>query len=154
MNRMSKLTFTFTCLASFTMPLFAEDHSASSVSPDAALAKLKEGNARFATSTMSQAKPTAERRAATAQASIRSPLLWSAPILALRPRLSSIQTSGIFLWPGMPAIWSTITPWAALNTRSNTSEHASLWCSATHIAERLRQRSRETKAWPCAISCH
>src|SRR5262245_9145972 len=67
MNSISKLTFTFIGLASFTMTLFADDHSASSVAPDAALAKLKEGNARFASSTMSQAKPTAERRAATAQ---------------------------------------------------------------------------------------
>lgn len=67
MNSISKLTFTFICLASFTMPLFADDHSAPSAGPDAALARLKEGNARFASSTMSQAKPTAERRAATAQ---------------------------------------------------------------------------------------
>lgn len=45
----------------------AADHPASSISADAALAKLKEGNLRFATSEVSQGKPTAARRAETAQ---------------------------------------------------------------------------------------
>ena len=48
--------------------MFGADHPAVSVSPDDALAKLKEGNARFATSKLSAPKPTAARRAETAQA--------------------------------------------------------------------------------------
>ena len=46
----------------------AAESSAPSVSPEDALAKLKEGNARFATSKVSTAKPTAAKRAETAQA--------------------------------------------------------------------------------------
>jgi carbonic anhydrase len=53
------------CLATF---VFAAEPSAPSVSPDDALAKLKEGNARFVTNKVSTAKPTAARRAETAQA--------------------------------------------------------------------------------------
>jgi carbonic anhydrase len=46
----------------------ATDHpEASSVAPDAALAKLTEGNKRFADSKVSTGKPTAARRAETAQ---------------------------------------------------------------------------------------
>jgi len=46
----------------------ATDHpEASSVPPDAALAKLTEGNRRFADSKVSTGKPTAARRAETAQ---------------------------------------------------------------------------------------
>jgi carbonic anhydrase len=46
----------------------ATDHpEASSVPPDAALAKLTEGNRRFADSRVSTGKPTAARRAETAQ---------------------------------------------------------------------------------------
>src|SRR5437763_17010185 len=45
----------------------AADHPVASVSADAALAKLKEGNLRFASSEVSQSKPTAARRAETAQ---------------------------------------------------------------------------------------
>jgi carbonic anhydrase len=45
----------------------AEEHSDASVSADAALAKLKEGNARFVTSKVSSSKPIAARRAETAQ---------------------------------------------------------------------------------------
>src|SRR5438270_8287088 len=48
--------------------VFAADHPVASVSADAALAKLKEGNARFVGSKVSQGKPTAARRAETAQA--------------------------------------------------------------------------------------
>ena len=48
--------------------VFAADHPAASVSADAALAKLKEGNARFVGSKVSEGKPTAARRAETAQA--------------------------------------------------------------------------------------
>src|SRR5438477_12842346 len=45
----------------------AAEHPVASVSADAALAKLKEGNLRFASSEVSQSKPTAARRAETAQ---------------------------------------------------------------------------------------
>jgi carbonic anhydrase len=47
--------------------VFAADHPAASVSADAALAKLKEGNARYVNSKVSSGKPTAARRAETAQ---------------------------------------------------------------------------------------
>lgn len=48
--------------------LFAAEPSEQSVSPDAAIAKLNKGNKRFAEAKVSSSKPTAERRAATAQA--------------------------------------------------------------------------------------
>src|SRR5436309_1275405 len=47
--------------------VLAAEHPAASVSADAALAKLNEGNLRFASSDVSQSKPTAARRAETAQ---------------------------------------------------------------------------------------
>src|SRR5205809_2126696 len=47
--------------------VLAAEHPVVSVSADAALAKLKEGNLRFASSEVSQSKPTAARRAETAQ---------------------------------------------------------------------------------------
>ena len=47
--------------------VLAAEHPVASVSADAALAKLKEGNLRFASSEVSQSKPTAARRAETAQ---------------------------------------------------------------------------------------
>ena len=47
--------------------VLAAEHPAASVSADAALAKLKEGNLRFASSEVSRGKPTAARRAETAQ---------------------------------------------------------------------------------------
>jgi carbonic anhydrase len=46
---------------------FAADHPKASVGADAALAKLKEGNARFENSKFSAVKPTASIRAETAQ---------------------------------------------------------------------------------------
>ena len=46
---------------------FAEDHPVASVSPEAALARLKAGNARFVSNPSSKEKPTAQRRAETAQ---------------------------------------------------------------------------------------
>jgi carbonic anhydrase len=46
---------------------FAAEHPAASVSPDAALAKLKDGNTRFVNSKVSKGKPTAARRSETAQ---------------------------------------------------------------------------------------
>jgi carbonic anhydrase len=46
---------------------FATDHPVASVSADDALAKLKEGNARFVKNKVSTSKPTAARRAETAQ---------------------------------------------------------------------------------------
>src|SRR5437588_8707282 len=48
--------------------VLAAEHPVASVSADAALAKLKEGNARFSSSKVSQGKPTAAKRAETAQA--------------------------------------------------------------------------------------
>jgi carbonic anhydrase len=69
MKTTSKLTVfaTIACLSGAALVL-AADHPAASVSADNALAKLKEGNLRFATSEVSQSKPTAARRAETAQA--------------------------------------------------------------------------------------
>jgi carbonic anhydrase len=57
---------TITCSSVVALVLAAE-HPAASVSADAALAKLKEGNLRFASSEVSRSKPTAARRAETAQ---------------------------------------------------------------------------------------
>ena len=54
------------CLSAAVLVL-AADHPAASVSADDALAKLKEGNLRFATSEVSREKPTSARRAETAQ---------------------------------------------------------------------------------------
>src|SRR3954465_10670658 len=48
--------------------VFAADDHGASIDADSALAKLKEGNARFATSKDSSSKPTAAKRAETAQA--------------------------------------------------------------------------------------
>jgi carbonic anhydrase len=67
MNITSKL-IVFVSLFSVVAIVFAADHPAAAVSPDAALAKLKEGNARFVASKVSEGKPTAARRAETAQA--------------------------------------------------------------------------------------
>src|SRR2546422_3572292 len=69
MRTTSKLSFLAT-IAYLSVAAFviAADHPAASVSADTALAKLKEGNLRFATSEVSQSKPTAARRAETAQA--------------------------------------------------------------------------------------
>ncbi len=66
MNITSKLTV-FVSLFSVVAIIFAADHPVASVSADAALAKLKEGNARFVNSKVSAGKPTAARRAETAQ---------------------------------------------------------------------------------------
>ena len=59
----------FVAIGSFNVGafVFAADHPASSESADAALANLKEGNARFATHEVSQGKPNAAKRAETAQ---------------------------------------------------------------------------------------
>jgi carbonic anhydrase len=52
----------------FSAQAFASDHpTVSSVGADVALAKLKEGNVRFAASKVSAGKPTASKRAETAQ---------------------------------------------------------------------------------------
>ena len=69
MKTTSKLTVfaTIACLSGAALVL-AADHPAASVSADNALAKLKEGNLRFATSEVSKGKPTAARRTETAQA--------------------------------------------------------------------------------------
>ena len=65
MNIDPKLTLI--SLLSLTTFVFGADHPAPSVDADAALAKLKEGNARFSSSKVSQGKPTAAKRAETAQ---------------------------------------------------------------------------------------
>lgn len=50
-----------------TTIIAAGDHAAPSMGADAALTKLKEGNARFTNSKVSEGKPNAARRAETAQ---------------------------------------------------------------------------------------
>lgn len=65
-----KITFKFTLISSlFGIIALAigADHPVESVSADAALAKLKEGNARFVSAKVSEGKPVAARRAETAQ---------------------------------------------------------------------------------------
>jgi carbonic anhydrase len=64
----SKITL-FTAVALFTLQLsvLAADHPDASVTADAALANLKEGNVRFATHEVSQGKPNAAKRAETAE---------------------------------------------------------------------------------------
>jgi hypothetical protein len=66
MKTTSKLTIfaTIACLSGAALVL-ADDHSVVSVTADAALTKLKEGNLRFATSKVSQAKPTIVTQVAT-----------------------------------------------------------------------------------------
>jgi carbonic anhydrase len=59
------LLVTIACLSVPGLVL-AADHPAASVDADTALAKLKEGNTRFATSEVSQSKPIAARRTETA----------------------------------------------------------------------------------------
>jgi carbonic anhydrase len=68
MKTTSKLSLlvTIACLSVAALAL-AADHPAPSVDADTALAKLKEGNLRFATSEVSQSKPTAARRKETAE---------------------------------------------------------------------------------------
>src|SRR5438876_84307 len=66
MNINPKLTLI--SLLSLTTFVFGADHPAPSVDAGAALAKLKEGNARFSSRKVSQGKPTAAKRAETAQA--------------------------------------------------------------------------------------
>jgi len=66
MRTTSSVLATITCSSIVALVLAAE-HPAASVSADAALAKLKEGNLRFTSSEVSQSKPTAARRAETAQ---------------------------------------------------------------------------------------
>jgi carbonic anhydrase len=69
MKTTSKLSVfaTIACLSVAALVL-AADSPAASVPAGAALAKLKEGNLRFATSEVSKGKPTAARRKETAQA--------------------------------------------------------------------------------------
>src|SRR6476660_4136814 len=68
MRSVSKFTFIASAgLFSLVAFVFAADEHAPSVSPDAALAKLQEGNARFGASKVSDGKPTAAKRAETAQ---------------------------------------------------------------------------------------
>jgi Carbonic anhydrase len=67
-----KLVHNLTPIVIATFPsiggtLAAADHAVPSLGADAALAKLKAGNARFVSRSVSAGKPTAERRAATAK---------------------------------------------------------------------------------------
>jgi carbonic anhydrase len=67
-----KISSTFTIFGGVSLVgiitfVFAADHPAATLGADAALAKLKEGNARFTNSKVSEGKPTAARRAETAQ---------------------------------------------------------------------------------------
>ena len=68
MNITSKLTL-ITSIGLFSLAtfVFGADQPGSSVDADAALAKLKEGNARFSNSKVSEGKPTAAKRAETAK---------------------------------------------------------------------------------------
>ncbi len=68
MKTTSKFTVftTIACLSGAALILAADDPAAL-VPADTALAKLKEGNLRFATSEVSQSKPTAARRKETVQ---------------------------------------------------------------------------------------
>src|ERR1700751_1609726 len=69
MNITSKLPLTTSIvLISLTTFAITAEHPAPSVGADAALIKLKEGNARFASSKVSEGKPTAANRAETAPA--------------------------------------------------------------------------------------
>jgi carbonic anhydrase len=68
MNATFRVTLISVGLISLAALVFGGEHTITSVSPDEALAKLKEGNARFATSKVSASKPTAARRAETAKA--------------------------------------------------------------------------------------
>ena len=68
MKTTSKFTvFTTIACLSVAALVLAADHPAASVPADTALTKLKEGNLRFATSEVSQSKPTAARRKETVQ---------------------------------------------------------------------------------------
>jgi carbonic anhydrase len=68
MKTLAKLKLnTFIGLLSLASFVFAADHPVASVDAEAALAKLKEGNARFVTSKESSSKPTAAKRAETAE---------------------------------------------------------------------------------------
>lgn len=67
MNATLKLTLAATFSFFALSGRIVADDSSGSVNPDLALAKLKEGNARFAASQVSSAKPIAAKRAETAQ---------------------------------------------------------------------------------------
>jgi carbonic anhydrase len=58
--------FAVAALLSVGTLVFGDDHPAASTSPDEAMTKLKEGNARFVASKDSSTKPTAAKRAETA----------------------------------------------------------------------------------------
>jgi carbonic anhydrase len=68
MKIISRITvFAAVACLSVTALVLADEHDAVPVSADAALVKLQDGNQRFATSDVSQGKPTAMRRAETAK---------------------------------------------------------------------------------------
>lgn len=69
MNAMSKFKLIISItLFSLAGSIFAADHPAPSLDPDAALTKLKQGNDRFVTDKVSTSKPTTDRRIETARA--------------------------------------------------------------------------------------
>jgi carbonic anhydrase len=68
MNITFKLTLTISLgVVSLTSFALGDDHPAAAIGAEAALAKLQEGNARFVGNPTSSRKPTAARRAQTAQ---------------------------------------------------------------------------------------
>jgi carbonic anhydrase len=95
MKTTSKLTVfaTIGCLSVAALVL-AADHPAASVSADNALAKLKEGNLRFARSEVSQSKPTAARRAETAKAQYPFAIIVGCADSRTAPELVFDQNSG------------------------------------------------------------
>jgi carbonic anhydrase len=66
-NVLTSLLITATSVILVSGLVLAADHAASSVGADAAFAKLKAGNERFATQPVTAGKPTAARRAETAR---------------------------------------------------------------------------------------
>jgi hypothetical protein len=122
MHTKNKLTLiTSPAVLGLTAMVFAADHPAASVGAEAALAKLKEGNDRFTGSKVSEGKPTASRRAETAQGQHPFAIIVGCAIPALRPNSCSTRTSATCSWCARPAISSMTTPWAASNTRSRIS---------------------------------
>src|SRR5712691_4222663 len=95
MKTTSKLTvFTTIACLSVAALLLAAEPPAASVPADAALAKLKEGNLRFATSEESKGKPTTARRKETAQAQQPFAIIVACADLRTGPELVFDQNLG------------------------------------------------------------
>jgi carbonic anhydrase len=91
-SKLTSLTMV-ACLSVATSVLIAKEPAAS-VDADAALAKLKEGNLRFSTSEVSQGKPTAARRAETAQAQHPFAIIVGCAVSRTSPELVFDQNLG------------------------------------------------------------